>query len=229
MPAAALLLRILAAVAEPAATDPVIVTGHAWAPFISPMGEPFRAHSATDDTLANWFRQADTNHDAALTAMEMQGDAERFFATLDRNRDGEVDPDELVHYEWEIAPDIQLMSKTRPAPGAAKPQKPKRDGEEGRWRPGRGTDEGLQGAARYGLLNMPEPVAAADADFNRGISAAEFRQAAADRFALLDTEHSGVLTLPQLEQVRAAILESGRSKRPSKTDTRVGSTLPRSD
>ena len=34
---------------------PITVTGHAWAPFISPMGEPFRAHSPTDDTLADWF------------------------------------------------------------------------------------------------------------------------------------------------------------------------------
>ena len=29
----------------------------------------------------------------SLTADEMQADADRFFATLDTNRDGEIDPD----------------------------------------------------------------------------------------------------------------------------------------
>ena len=41
-----------------------------------------------------------------------------------------------------------------------------------------GIGGGLQGAARYALLNIPEPVAAADTDFNRGITLEEFRQAA---------------------------------------------------
>ena len=36
--------------------------------------------------------------------------------------------------------------------------------------------DGLQGAARYGLLNIPQPVAGADADFNRAITLDEFRQ-----------------------------------------------------
>ena len=36
------------------------------------------------------------------------------------------------------------------------------------------------------LLNIPEPVAAADTDFNRAITLEEFRQAAIERFQLLD-------------------------------------------
>ena len=52
------------------------------------MGEPFRAHSASDDTLANWFYQADRNRDGVLTPDEMQADAERFFAKLDTDHDG---------------------------------------------------------------------------------------------------------------------------------------------
>ena len=224
------LLTLLAAVETPD-TRPINVTGHAWAPFISPMGEPFRARSATDDTLARWFAQADRNHDGALTPDEMVADAERFFATLDSDHNGEIDPDELAHYEYEIAPDIQVMSKTRRTPGvaAAKPERSKhhrRSGDE--------IDDaalaiggGLQGGARYGLLNIPEPVAAADTDFDRGISLAEFRQAAVARFALLDTSHSGRLTLAQLEALRPLITADGRSKRSKKApDARVGNPLP---
>jgi hypothetical protein len=87
---------------------------------------------------------------------------------------------------------------------------------------------GLQGAARYGLLNMPEPVAAADADFNRGISLAEFKQAASERFRLLDINHHGTLTLAELETMRATVLATlHQRKRPKEAlDTRVGAPLP---
>ena len=59
--------------------------------------------------------------------------------------------------------------------------------------------DGLQGAARYGLLNIPQPVASADADFNRLITLIEFRQAASYRFKLLDSHGQGRITLPELE------------------------------
>jgi hypothetical protein len=76
-----------------AASEPSItVTGHAWAPFISPMGEPFRARTVQDDTLAMWFTRADRNRDGSLTPDEMRADADRFFATLDSDGDGEIDP-----------------------------------------------------------------------------------------------------------------------------------------
>ena len=72
--------------------------------FISPMGEPFRPSGRDDDTLADWFRQADGNHDNQLTLDEMQQDADRFFAVLDENHDGEIDPDEISHYEMSSRP-----------------------------------------------------------------------------------------------------------------------------
>jgi hypothetical protein len=75
--------------------------------FISPMGEPFRVAARGDDALADWFRQADGNHDGQITPIEMQQDADRFFAILDSNRDGEIDPDETLHYETVVAPEIQ--------------------------------------------------------------------------------------------------------------------------
>ncbi|MEO6199512.1 MAG: EF-hand domain-containing protein [Sphingomicrobium sp.] len=206
---------------------PIVVTGHAWAPFISPMGEPFRAHSVTDNTLANWFAGADSNRDGALTMAEMQADADRFFTTLDTSGDGAVDPDELIHYEWEIAPDVQIMSRTRRPPGAA----PLPADDSGR-RKGRKRDDNSdfagQGAARYSLLNLPQPVAAADTNFDRTITAAEFRTAAADRFQLLDSDHRGQLTLAALEQQLATAQTAARkrNKRKDQPDTRLGNPLP---
>ncbi len=250
MPLTALIVPILAAVAgaSAAASEPVIVTGHAWAPFISPMGEPFRAHTPSDDTLADWFRRADQNHDGALSVDEMQADAERFFATLDADHNDVIDPDELINYEWEIAPDIQVMSRTKRAPGDAAANRrsagaPSTAGDAG-WRsdeddaddPGEGRgrghrgkrDEGLQGASRYGLLNIPEPVAAADTNFDRGISLDEFREAARNRFKLLDSLNQGRLTLEALEQRRSALLLAGRHPKrgDDSVDTRVGNPLP---
>ena len=90
------------------------------------------------------------------------------------------------------------------------------------------TEPGPQGGARYALLNIPEPVAAADADFNRGISLAEFRQAAVERFALLDRAHQGRISFQQLAAMRPALPVAGQKfKRPKEAnDTRVGSPLP---
>jgi hypothetical protein len=228
MPLPALILSFLMA----AGGDPVVVTGHFWAPFISPMGEPFRARFAEDDTLARWFYQADGNRDGSLTAEEMEADAERFFATLDTDHDGEIGPDELVHYEWEVAPDVQVMSKTRPAPGdtssvPANGEQARDSGLRGHSRFRSGNAYGFEGAARYSLLNMPEPVAAADANFDRGITLAEFRQAAVVRFGLLDTGHLGRLTLVQLEALLPRERAEGRSKRRDDSpDTRVATPVP---
>jgi hypothetical protein len=46
--------------------------------------------------------------------------------------------------------------------------------------------------------------ASADADFNRGVSRAEFQAAAGQRFLALDMDHKGYLTLPILETIRPA-------------------------
>ena len=242
MPCLLLPLAIFALAAPPQvpSSAPITVTAHPWAPFISPMGEPFRAHSPNDDTLADWFNQADRNHDGYLTADEMVADAERFFATLDTNHDGQIDPDELDHYEWQVAPEIQVNSRTKRQPGQRAPVVLEKDQDEDpsashrRMR----TDEdmtslglggALQGAARYGLLNIPEPVAAADADFNRAISREEFKQAALARFQLLDTARQGRLTLAQLEAVRSAILAGDHKRRrnDNSPDVRVGNPLPK--
>ena len=152
--------------------------------------------------------------------MRLQADADRFFAELDADRDGEIDPDELIQYEWEVAPGHPARCRSlnggpvRPARKPA-PNPSENTSQHGRRQRAREPDflaGSLQGAARYGLLNIPEPVAAADADFNRGGQRAEFEQAALERFQLLDHDKQGSLTLDQLETMRRSVLARGRTR-----------------
>ena len=229
------LTLFLFAIAAPAA--PITVTGHAWAPFISPMGEPFRARSITDDTLAKWFVQADRNHDGVLTADEMIADGDRFFATLDSNNDGQLDPDEIANYEWQIAPEIQVNNKLkRPRSEMRLEKASEREGDEPRLEKRRRVrDEpydpyGLQGAARYALLNIPEPVAAADLDFNRGVTLIEFRQAAVERFSVLARTSQGNPTYQALAAMLPKLPKQGARPKPPpahEADRRIGTPVPR--
>ena len=199
---APLLLSLAAAAAQAPAAAPV--SAQPAAPqyssrrggrlFISPMGEPFHPGRRDDDTLADWFRQADRNHDGQLTLEEMQADADRFFALLDANHDGEIDPDEITRYENVVAPEIASGHVDVAAFGSS----------EGGGFFRAGDNDQHQGAGRYGLLDLPEPVVSADSDFNRGVSLAEFRAAAGQRFLALDVDHKGYLTLPLLETIRPA-------------------------
>jgi EF hand domain-containing protein len=218
------------ALAVAAEEAPITVKGYPWAPFISPMGEPFRGGAPGEAPIARWFTRADRNQDGMLTAEEMQADADRFFARLDSNHDGQIDPDEIRTYEWEIAPEIQVNSdwrrprgQVRPSPDHAPGDEPRKRGDE---HDGYRID-GLQGGARYGLLNIPQPVASADADFNRVITAIEFRQAASTRFTLLDGHGQRRITLPELE-ARLPVRPEGRraKRRKDAVDTRIGLPLP---
>ena len=235
MPLAALLLPLLAAQAAaeppPLQQKPIVVTGRGGVPFISPMGEPIRARTPNEDTLARWFNQVDRNRDGYLTPDELVADAVRYFAILDTNGDGQIDPDELVHYEWTVAPEIQVNSRLRRAraPGEAPPKAESEDDNDrarAKRRRDNNVDYGPQGAARYALLNLPEPVAAADADFNRAITLSEFKQAALDRFQLLDKRHEGRITLQELEAMKP-VLTGKRPKHPEdEIDTRIGEPVP---
>jgi Ca2+-binding EF-hand superfamily protein len=211
-----------AQVPPPPAERPAFQSKHGGRLFISPMGEPFRPKSREDDGLADWFQQADLNHDGKLTLEEMQKDADRFFALLDVNHDGEIDPDEVTRYEEVVAPEIRTgehydlaslegSGRDNENSGAGQGR-----GHGGGHRRGGGGNEGgkgffhsnaldqHQGASRYGLLDLPEPVIAADTDFDRGVSLTEFRAAAQARFMALDLDHKGYLTLEGLESIRPA-------------------------
>lgn len=222
MPVPALIVPILLSVAA-AEESAIVVKAYPWAPFVSPMGEPFRPPSSGEAPIARWFAQADRNRDGMLTADEMQADAERFFARLDSDHDGQIDPDERRTYETVIAPEVQVNSNWK---------LPRGQGNDS-WRNRTHDDHdgyqinGLQGAARYGLLNIPQPVASADADFNRAVTLAEFRQAASYRFNLLDSNGQGRITLPDLE-VRLPLRPKGKRAKPRKNepDRRIGTPLP---
>ena len=192
--------------APPPAEPPITVTARAQAPrgprriFISPMGQPFRGTEAAPDPERAWFDSVDTNHDGALTLAEFKSDAGRFFTILDRKRDGEIDPDDIDYYENTLAPEVRSGN----AVGSgiiARVQ----DGEGGASTQGtRGVlyDAGTLGAARFSYFDLPEPVTAADRNFNRGVDPMEFGRAAEQRFDSLDKNHDGKLTWDELPHVR---------------------------
>lgn len=231
------IVPMLASVAQESG-PPITVTGSPWAPFVSPMGEPFRSRSTDDDPFARWFRQADANGDGMITAVEMHADAANFFRKLDSNGDGEIDSEENVYYEQEIAPEVQVnsnwkRSRKEAADARANPE-PERRGRERRRTRGNIDGyriDGLQGAARYGLLNLPQPVVGADADFNRKITLDEFSRAASYRFRLLDTNNTGWLTLADLETLVPARPKSAKrvKRRKDAVDPRISVPVPLGD
>jgi len=231
----ALIPFLVAAAQAEEPPKPITVTGYRWAPFLSPMGEPFRSRTPDDDPFARWFHQADGDQDGMLTADEMRADAERFFAALDVDRDGRIDSEERMAYESKIAPEVQVNSDwKRTREEAAAESRSGDDSDRGNRRRRWPNEidgyqlDGLQGAARYGLLNLPEPVAGADANFDRFVSLDEFRRAASYRFLLLDRDRSGRLTLKNLEVLLPSRPKEGRRvKRPKNAvDTRIGLPLP---
>jgi len=183
--------------------DPTRAPRHQGRLFISPMGEPFWGTARGEDTIADWFRQADRNRDGILTMDEMAQDADRFFATLDTNHDGEIDPDEVDHYELVVAPEVRgEPSSMREAPHTGEDGGAGIDSSSADMGISGGGSEGAEGAGMFSLLNIPEPVAGADRNIDRSISRDEFRQTAVERFQLLDTSRTGRLTLTQLEAMR---------------------------
>jgi hypothetical protein len=56
--------------------------------------------------------------------------------------------------------------------------------------------------AMAGLLNVPEPVKAADVDVNQRITPEEWSRAGDRWFDLLDTDRDGVLTLAELPRTQ---------------------------
>jgi len=155
--------------------------------FISPMGEPFRRSQGQGEPVERWFTGADTDHDGALSVTEFQADAARFFGTLDVNHDGEIAPDEINRYETEIAPEVQ--TGMRMATFGTRERDRRLQTRRG---------EGPFGMGSQALLAIPEPVVSADSDFNRGISPAEFRHTAGQRFLLVDRNHDGRISHDEL-------------------------------
>jgi hypothetical protein len=154
--------------------------------FISPMGQMFT--SAGENPLDLWFRSADSNHDGAIDRMEMLADARRQFDGLDLDHNHLIEPDEVDRYEQQLA---ALMRGRSAARGGSRP------------------------LAGYGLLDNPEPVASADADMNRIITAQEFDAAAVRRFDLLDTDQDGRIVRAELPDPPGLGRKARRSTTPA--------------
>jgi hypothetical protein len=172
--------------------------------FISPCGKPYRAELGAPYPVTVWFAEADTNHDGFLERGEFRADAAAFFAILDSNHDGVIDPTEVKVYEHTIVPEIlrggaEAMNEAKflliqyrgggggtNYSGDAKPSAPRQTLSE------------MGGAAPYGLLAEPEPVTAADTEFNGRITPAEFQAAADRRFEALDVNGQGRIALKDL-------------------------------
>jgi len=235
--------RVLARAAGVAAI--LFLTGSAQAlTFISPMGEPFRSRPGDKLPEEIWFERADADNDGKITRAEFLADAGRFFRTLDVNHNGEIGPEEIEHYEEDIAPEVRTGGFDLPIPDEAGGGHRGNRGEGGGSRrrasvpSGRNRDDNVtslsvepqpeqpeyydaagQGGARYSYLDLPEPVAAADLNLDRAISPREFVQAARERFDTLDINHDGVLTrdeLPHLEGARPGRMppDKAREHRP---------------
>ncbi len=183
------LCGLLSAGSAMAAQPPAAPAGPPVIVFISPMGEPFRRSQGPGEPIERWFSGADADSDGAVTVTEFLADAARFYATLDVNNDGEIAPDEMIRYETQIAPEVQSgMRMTYVLDRNGRPIQPRRQ------RPGLGP----YGMGTQALLTIPQPVISADADFNRGVSRAEFRHTAGRRFLLVDRNHDGRLTRDEL-------------------------------
>ena len=186
--------------------------------FVSPMGEPFRAERG-EAPLQHWFRAADTGRDGWLSQAELVRDAERFFATLDTDGSGGIDPDEMKRYEREVAPRDLRLGAAGGRPGGFGEGGPG-DGDRRSGRPsgrggppdgdGRGMGPPQEGGRGPMGREMPQPVASADADMNRLVTMAEFRTAAIQRFAEKDRNGDGRLVEGELGPDR---LPDRRSRR----------------
>jgi len=172
--------------------------------FISPMGEPFRTAPGDKAPEQVWFERADASHDGRITLAEFMADAGRFFRTLDANRDGRIGPEEIQHYEDDIAPETQDGfrgrdgSRRHRVARSTQTQADEDNITSTYLIPPEGYEAGNMGAARFSYLDLPEPVAAADTDFDRTISPSEYVAAARRRFAALDANQDGALMRDEL-------------------------------
>jgi hypothetical protein len=231
-PVIALLFLAAGASAQPAPDGPQRpVKGARASLFISPAGKPFHAAAGEPYPSAQWFAEADLDHDGRLTREEFRADFEAFFRRLDTNHDGTISSAELIAYEEEIAPEI-LLRITRPVADDTQGSDSGQGG--GRRGGGRGhggghggggagqgggpRDGGLDGAPAFSLLNISEPVANADANFDGKITLQEFLAAADRRFDALDPKGVGYLTLATLPRTQEQIMIEGRKAKARAAD-----------
>jgi hypothetical protein len=181
--------------------------------FISPCGEPFLAPGSAPYPIAAWFDRADANHDGKLDLDEFRGDCERFFAKLDRNKDGVIDGAEISVYEHLYVPEILTPGRADAAglKVLAAYQLPDNSDVTTTYQmddatpepPPRPPLDTKQGAVIFSLFPAPEPVLSADRNLDGKVTLKEFQAQAERRFAALDVQKRGYLLLADLPKTEA--------------------------
>lgn len=189
--------------------------------YLTLMGEPIRGVPGGPAPEAGWVAAADLDRSGSISLGEMVQDGARFFKTLDVDKDGVIDGEEITRYETEIAPArVRFAGGLRPMAYGA--DKRSRRGPEGSDSPsGGGPPGGAPGggggrggsppgemggtAGSFGggppninFLDVPQPILMADANMNRRITEEEFSDAAAKRFAAADLNRNGLLEPTEL-------------------------------
>lgn len=177
--------------------------------YVSVMGEPFRATDG-EDPFERWFQQADENQDGFITRIELQNDADYFFAGLDKNDDKVIDGDEMDHYEERVAPStVRAVGSNLGGYARYRPKGPE---------PGRPNEipiklEGMaesksrirkSSSSPTVYANVPQPVAMADANLDRRVTLVEFRGTAGKRFSRYDVDHDGRLSPKELKATKGS-------------------------
>ena len=186
--------------------------------FIAPSGEPFRSAAGEPYPVAAWFAGADTSHDGKLTEVEFVIDASRFFKTLDLDQNEQLTGVEIKRYENDVAPEVRT--------GTFESIDWKVNGARGRggraralgllqvqtddltshvpevWNRKKDTYVG-SGAAKYGIIAIPEPVMGMDTDLNGIVTKREMVSAAQRRFRVLDSDNRNYLLLAELPETYA--------------------------
>jgi Ca2+-binding EF-hand superfamily protein len=155
--------------------------------FISPSGEPFWAPVTDPYPIVKWFNRVDKKGNGKVDIDEFRADALYVFDALDRNHDGVLDSGEILVYEKYVVP---FTAHNDVVGDDDAPQ----DGNK--LAPN-------QGAAYYGLFQEPEPLTAADRNFDFRITRQEFIDQADRHFHALDKTAKGYITLDDLPKTAA--------------------------
>ena len=174
--------------------------------FFSPSGQPFRAAAGQPYPIAAWFSQADTDHDGKLSHDEFVADGMAFFNTLDVNHDGMINSPENTRYESVVAPEIQRMDPRIQQPvNRYRAPDPEMSADTSTDPTGGKYLKQIIGASQYGLIDEPQPVRAADANFDFRVSSGEWQNASGQRFTILDRNGDGFVTLDELPKTPAQL------------------------
>lgn len=201
-------------------------------PLYSPNGEPLSGgplgHPTCQDALAAWFDRVDAKHAGTIDLAAFLADANRQYAAMDLNHDGEITPDELARYRAAYMAELRMAEAgaeddtLRPDQSAAPPSRP--GGGRGSGRGGGSGGAGGRDPNAGGATNMsqtafdangghkgdadpnpldlardrPDPVMIADVTLRNRVTLAEFLAYARQNFAELDANRDGRLSKDEL-------------------------------